>query len=144
MTASYGLFFEPLLNGHDFVKGSRFLLRGGTRDMPAHRVLGNKFFVLLVNVLFRADYTDLCYGYNAFRREAIRNIEISSDGFEIETELHIKAMRAGLRVTEVPSYESARLSGKGNLRSFSDGLRILRTIFRERFRRNGCRAVVEY
>jgi len=137
-------FVEPLLDGHDFVKGSRFLQHGGSRDMPVHRVFGNKLFVFLVNLLFGSGYTDLCYGYNAFRSEAIRNIGISSDGFEIETELHIKALRAGLRVTEVASYESARMNGKGNLRSLSDGLRIFKTILRERFSGNGCRAVVEY
>lgn len=129
-------FVEPLRNGCDFVKGSRFLPGASTRDMPLHRVLGNKFFVWLVNVMFGARYTDLCYGYNAFRRDAIKNVEIVSDGFEIETELNIKVVKAGLRVTEVASCEEARLNGEGNLKSFPDGLRILMTIFRERFSKN--------
>lgn len=137
-------FVEPLLDGYDFVKGSRFLDGAGTVDMPTHRVLGNKAFVLIVNLLFGGRFTDLCYGYNAFKREAVKGFEIASDGFEIETELNIKALKAGLRVKEVPSCEAARLNGKGNLKTFSDGWRILKTILRERFFCNGCDAVVEY
>ena len=136
-------FVEVLRNGCDFAKGSRFLPGAHTRDMPLHRVLGNKFFVWLVNVMFSSRYTDLCYGYNAFRRDAIKNVRIVSDGFEIETELNIKAMKVGLRVTEVASCEAARMYGEGNLKSFPDGLRIIKTIFRERFSRNGTKVVAE-
>ena len=137
-------FVEPLLDGYHFVKGSRFFGGAGTADMPTHRVFGNKVFTLIVNLLFGGRFTDLCYGYNAFRREAVQKFEIASDGFEIETELNIKALKAGLRVKEVPSCEAARLNGKGHLRSMPDGWRILKTILKERFSRNGCRAVVEY
>jgi glycosyltransferase involved in cell wall biosynthesis len=129
-------FIEPLLNGYDFVKGSRFLPGGGTTDMSVFRRFGNKLFKFLVNRLFGGRYTDLCYGYNAFWRDAFEKMEITSDGFEIETELNVKILKVGLRVTEVPSYEESRLNGKSNLRSLQDGVRILRTIFRLRFNRN--------
>ena len=124
-------FVQPLLDGYDFVKGSRFLPGGGTTDMSRHRVWGNKGFVFLVNTLFGGNYTDLCYGYNALQRNVLDKIELISDGFEIETELNIKVLKANLRVIEVPSYESVRLSGEGKLRSFHDGWRILKTILRE-------------
>ena len=122
-------FVEPLLKGYQFVKGSRFLPGGGTVDMEPYRHLANKAFVFLVNLLYRGRYTDLCYGYNAFWLDAFKDIEISSDGFEIETELNIKALKAKLKVAEVPSQETARLNGKSHLKSFPDGLRILKTIF---------------
>jgi glycosyltransferase involved in cell wall biosynthesis len=128
-------FIEPLLNGYDFVKGSRFLPNGGTADMESHRRLANKAFIFMVNRLFGGRYTDLCYGYNAFWRDAFKRMEITSDGFEIETELNVKVLKAGLRVTEVPSFEEPRLNGDSYLRSIRDGLRILRTIFRLRFSR---------
>lgn len=127
-------FVEPLLSGYDFVKGSRFLRGGGTSDMPVHRVLGNRVFTIMTNLLYSTRYSDLAYGYNAFHKSAFKGIQLTSDGFEIETELHIKAAKAGLKVKEVPSFESERLSGKGALRSLPDGWRILKTILRERFR----------
>jgi glycosyltransferase involved in cell wall biosynthesis len=126
-------FIEPLLNGYDYTKGSRFLKGGGTSDMPGYRKLADKLFVSLVNLLYRAKYTDLCYGYNAFWRRVFQQITLKTDGFEIETEMNIKVKRAGLKVMEVPSIEEKRFSGDGKLRSFSDGWRILRTIVGERF-----------
>lgn len=44
--------------------------------------------------------------------------------------MSIKAKKLGLKVLEVPSYEKRRAAGAGKLSSLSDGLRILRTIFR--------------
>ncbi len=126
-------FVKPLLNGYDFVKGSRFVPGAGTLDMERHRKLGNWVFVSLVNFLYRGHYTDLCYGYNAMRRSAIREISITADGFEIETEMNVTALKAGLKVAEVPSYEAPRIHGTSNLRAFQDGIRILKTIFRYRF-----------
>jgi glycosyltransferase involved in cell wall biosynthesis len=139
-------FVEPLVKGYDFVKGSRFLPGGGTHDMGAFRRFGNKLFVLIVNLLFGARYTDLCYGYNAFWREAMNRVEISADGFEIETELNIRVLQAKLKVTEVPSCEGTRLNGESHLRSFPDGWRITKKILREYLRKrknriaakNGC------
>lgn len=128
-------FIEPLLNGYDFVKGSRFLHGAGTADMPAHRIFGNWVFTTLTNILHGCPYTDLCYGYNAFWKRIFKIVEFKADGFEIETEINIKIRKAGLKVVEVPSYEAMRLNGQGNLRSFKDGWRILKTIFKEFFTR---------
>ena len=55
------------------------------------------------------------------------------DGFEVETLINVRIAKAGLRVTEVPSFEySCRTFGASNLNAFSDGLRVLRTIHAER------------
>ena len=127
-------FIAPLLSGYAYVKGSRFLPGGGTLDMSWLRRLGNKIFTILVNLLHGTKYTDLCYGYNAFWKKSLEPVKLKSAGFEIETEMHIKAAKARLKVAEVPSFERARLDGKGNLRTFKDGWRIFRTILLERVR----------
>ena len=54
------------------------------------------------------------------------------DGFEVETLVNIRVPRAGLKVTEVPSFEHSRIHGVSNLNAVSDGLRVLRTILTER------------
>ena len=124
-------FIEPLLKGNDFVKGSRFLPSGGTADMSLHRIFGNWVFTTLTNIFYGCRYTDLCYGYNAFWKESFRKITFKGNGFEVETEINIKIRKAGLKVVEVPSYEDSRKNGVGNLHSFKDGWRILKTIFSE-------------
>ena len=128
-------FVGALIAGADYAKGSRFLQGGGTLDMPFHRRLGNKGFVLLVRLFFGSKYSDLCYGYNAFWSDALSRLGLSADGFEIETMMNIRALRVGLRVTEVPSFEHQRRHGEGGLKTLPDGWRVLRTILAERLRR---------
>ena len=125
-------FVGLLLSGADFVKGSRFLQGGGTDDMGALRRSGNWALRGLVRIGFGGSYSDLCYGYNAFWRRVLPVIEGEADGFEIETLMNIRVLAAGMRVCEVPSHEALRLHGQSNLRTWSDGMRVLRTIVRER------------
>jgi glycosyltransferase involved in cell wall biosynthesis len=132
-------FVGALVSGADFAKGSRFLLGGGTADMPLYRKMGNRVFVWLVRVFFGSRYTDLCYGYNAFWRDVVDDLHVDCEGFEIETMMNIRALRAGLHIVEVPSFEAARIHGSSNLRTISDGWRVLKTIFAERFGRSGPR-----
>jgi glycosyltransferase involved in cell wall biosynthesis len=127
-------FVHALLAGADVAKGSRFLHGGGTSDMPLHRRLGNGMFVQLVRRLYGGRYTDLCYGYNAFWRRSLDLLNLDGDGFEIETMINIRVLRAGLRILEVPSFESRRVVGQGRLRTIPDGWRVLKTILRERHR----------
>jgi glycosyltransferase involved in cell wall biosynthesis len=119
-------------DGFDFVKGSRFMAGGSSADITPIRNLGNGLLVLLVNRLWGARFTDLCYGFCAFHRRHLDALALRTDGFEIETEIVIHALRAKLRITEVPSMELERLSGVSNLHTVRDGLRVLRTIVRER------------
>jgi glycosyltransferase involved in cell wall biosynthesis len=125
-------FISPLMNGYDFVKGSRFLRGGGSTDLTPLRRLGNTALVKLANTLFLIRFTDLCYGYCSFRRDCLPALALSAHGFEIETELAVHAVKANLRIAEVPSRELPRRSGTSNLRTFRDGQRVLRTLVRER------------
>ena len=134
-------FVDALKNGADFVKGSRFLSGGGTSDMPLYRQFGNFGFVMMVRVLYGGRYTDLCYGYNAFWKRVLPDLALDGDGFEIETMMNIRALRAGLRVAEVPSFESKRVYGEGRLRTIPDGMRVLRTILSERVPRRRRRPI---
>lgn len=124
-------FVGVLLAGADFAKGSRFMQGGGTADMPLYRKLGNWGFVVSVRALFGGNYSDLCYGYNAFWRDVLPYLALDADGFEIETMMNIRALRAGLVVAEVPSFEAARIYGEGRLRTIPDGWRVLKTIIKE-------------
>jgi glycosyltransferase involved in cell wall biosynthesis len=124
-------FVDVLRDGGELVKGSRFMPDGGTSDMTVVRKAGNAGLCGLVNVLYGCRFTDLCYGFFAFRRDALVKLELKSDGFEIETEIVVRAVRAQLRITEVPSFESPRRYGDSNLNAWRDGRRVLRTVLHE-------------
>ncbi|WP_045876346.1 glycosyltransferase family 2 protein [Pseudofrankia sp. DC12] len=137
-------FVQVLVDGADFAKGSRFIKGGGSSDITRLRSRGNLGLSALVNFLLRHRFTDLCYGYNAFWSYCLPVLDLRpgeeggepqwGDGFEVETLINIRAARGGLNIIEVPSYEHPRLMGVTNLNAFSDGMRVLRTIFVEAFR----------
>ena len=141
-------FVDALMSGADFAKGTRFAAGGGSSDITQLRRLGNRVLGAAVNLCHGTHYSDLCYGFNVFWQKyvPVLDLDITSppsprgdgrlwgDGFEIETLIHMRVAEEGLRVTEVPSFEHARIHGVSNLDAFSDGLRVLATILVERRR----------
>jgi glycosyltransferase involved in cell wall biosynthesis len=160
--AEIPLFVDKLIRGDHFVKGSRFSHGGHSHDITRLRKAGNDGLNLVVNILFRTHFTDLCYGYNAFWRSVVPALDLPDtklprpadgrklwgDGFEIETMINIRAVAEKLKVGEVGSTEHERIFGESNLNTFRDGFRVLRTIFSEygrmrRRRRAGIRPFVD-
>jgi len=125
------LYVSALNAGADLAKGSRFLEGGGSTDITWLRQFGNGQLLALANALFRTNFSELCYGFMALRRSAIPRLQLDADGFEIETQIVTRAVRMGLQISEVPSQEAPRRYGESNLRTFRDGWRVLRTMFRE-------------
>jgi glycosyltransferase involved in cell wall biosynthesis len=132
-------YVSALVSGADFAKGSRFANGGGTDDMTFVRKLGNRMLCAVVNRKFGARYTDLCYGYNAFWRHCLDRIDLDCTGFEVETLMNIRVVKAGLKVQEIPSHEYLRIHGTSNLRAVRDGLRVLKVILGERSNRRDLR-----
>lgn len=127
------LFVGAVMAGADYVRGSRFMQGGGTDDMELYRRLGNWGILMIARALFGGNFSDFCYGYCAFSRNAIKKLELRSTGFEIETEINVRALQTKLRIAEVPSFEAPRVYGKSNLHAIPDGLRIVRVMLSEFF-----------
>jgi glycosyltransferase involved in cell wall biosynthesis len=140
-------FVDALLKGADFAKGTRFCGGGGSADITKLRGMGNRALNVLANSVLRTEYTDLCYGYNAFWADILHHLDLPptgiaalprtmlwGDGFEIETVINCRIAAAGLAIAEVPSYERLRVHGASNLNAFTDGFRVLKTIGTERRR----------
>lgn len=133
-------FVDALVQGADYAKGSRFKAGGGSADITRFRAAGNHVLNALTALVHQTSYTDLCYGFNAFWRRVLPFLALEvgdgdqrrwGDGFEVETLINIRVHSAGLKVTEVPSFEGARLHGVSNLNAFADGWRVLSIIARE-------------
>jgi glycosyltransferase involved in cell wall biosynthesis len=126
-------FTKVVETGVDVVKGSRFLPRGGSEDLTPLRRCGNRILTWAFNFLFSTEYTDLCYGYMAFKKEALSRLSacLATENFEIETEICIKSKILGLSVLEIPSVERARIYGTSNLSTLKDGFKIFLLLFKE-------------
>ncbi len=133
-------FVAALEAGADFAKGSRYMEGGGSADITKLRSLGNSVLSGTANVLHGTNFTDLCYGYNAFWARCLPFISLDVPGFEVETLINLRMASSGMKITEVPSYEKERLHGQSNLKTFRDGFRVLGTIFKEARRRRSIRS----
>jgi glycosyltransferase involved in cell wall biosynthesis len=131
------LFVAELLAGFDFVKGSRSLPDAGSADFTWLRRTGNAGLTRVGNFVFGSDYTDLTFGFNAYWRPTIQHLGTLADGFEFEIQAALRAASVGMRTSEVPTHEPARLGGESKLNPFTDGLAILRIMLSEASPRKG-------
>lgn len=114
--------------GDDLVMGNRFA--GGIADgamPPLHRYLGNPVLTGVGRLFFRAPVRDFHCGLRAFRRDAIMALNLRTTGMEFASEMVVRSVLAGLRVSEVPT--TLKPDGRTrapHLRSWRDGWRHLR------------------
>lgn len=93
---------EPIRSGDaDLVIGSRLTGQRERGAMPPQSVWGNRLACFLMKLLFRAHYTDLG-PFRAIRWDALQRLGMRDRNFGWTVEMQIKAVRAGLRVREVP------------------------------------------
>ena len=93
-----------------------------------HR-MGNAMLSGMVRWIFGNRVTDVLSGYRAFSRRFVKSFPALAAGFETETEFTVHALELRMPIGETPTRYRARPSGsQSKLRTWSDGLRILRTI----------------
>jgi hypothetical protein len=120
----------PIVAGEaDMVNGSRLHSLSESR-FKGLNLLGNKMFLFLLTAIFNVRLTDLLSGYRAFNRELVKNLPLLSRGFDIETELTLKAIERNYRIVEVPVNLSTRPEGSvSKINILRDGILIFNTIF---------------
>ena len=93
-----------------------------------HRT-GNRVLTNIVRLLFGDRVTDMLSGYRAFSRRFVKSFPALSTGFETETEFTVHALELGMPVGELrAAYKERPVGSASKLRTYTDGLRILRTI----------------
>jgi len=118
----------PILRDEaDIVIGSRFLDKENIFQNKLNKV-GVQFLNLLIKVLTGRSISDSQSGYRALKSELIKGTRITSNGYEIESELLIKALKRGFRTKEIPIKFKQRTYGKSKLDPLQDGLKIFSTI----------------
>lgn len=122
-----GRLLERLDEGFDLVLGNRFA--GGIEPgaMPfLNRYLGNPVLSGVGRFLFGCPVGDFHCGLRAFRVAEMRRLQLSADGMEFASEMVIRAVLDGLKVSDVPTILKPDCRpGKPHLRPWSDGWRHL-------------------
>lgn len=127
-TEELPLFINEIKKGYDICFGSRFISGGGSSDITLIRKFINDGFVWLCNYFYKSHYTDITYGYIAFNKKCIGKLNLLEEGFGIETEIHIKAIKYNLKIKEIPSVENKRIYGISKVTIFNAPFSILKAL----------------
>jgi glycosyltransferase involved in cell wall biosynthesis len=96
---------------------------------PGH-VFGNKLLTGLTAMLFNVHMPDMLSGYRVFSRRFVKSFPFTAEGFAIETELTIHAVRLMMPMAEMDTaYKERPVGSVSKLSTFRDGFRILGMIF---------------
>ncbi len=113
----------------DMVVGDRLSSTYFTENKRPFHNSGNSLVRFCVNRLFQSDIRDIMTGYRAFSYQFVKTCPVLARGFEIETEMTIHAVDKNMQVENlVVDYRDRPKGSCSKLNTFSDGLRVLRTI----------------
>ena len=123
---------DRVLNRHaDMVVGDRLSSTYFTENKRRFHNAGNKTVRSLINFLFKNNVRDIMTGYRAFSYVFVKTFPVLSQGFEIETEMTIHALDKRMHIENViVDYRDRPEGSESKLNTVSDGLKVLKTIFR--------------
>ena len=130
-------FLHEIEAGADLVIGSRYGKKGGEAHLPISRKVLSGGYSRLTRFLFHTNLTDLTSGYRAIKKDALDKLHLSSNGFAIHAEIHLKALNRQLTVTQVPIIYHRRLSGSSKLSYLKVGIPYVKVLVRELCRKLG-------
>lgn len=135
--------FERIEEGADMAIARRFGRDARNEEddlLLPWRAWANQGFTLLANLAFngknllkdRSSYIqDTINGYRAITRDAFERLSVDAEGFLIEYQMSMRAMKLGLRIAEIPTIESDRIGGESTATSLPTGARFVRGLARE-------------
>ncbi|MDE5780905.1 MAG: glycosyltransferase family 2 protein [Lachnospiraceae bacterium] len=122
---------KVLIKKADMVVGDRLSSTYFEENKRPFHNFGNSLVRSSINILFRNDIKDIMTGYRAFSYRFVKTFPVLSKGFEIETEMSIHAIDKNMYVENVViEYRDRPNGSESKLNTYSDGFKVLSTIFR--------------
>ena len=122
---------KVLYRNVDMVVGDRLSSTYFEENKRPFHNFGNSIVRNSINSLFKSDIKNIMTGYRAFSYMFVKTFPVLSKGFEIETEMSIHAVDKNLFVENVViDYRDRPEGSESKLNTYSDGFKVLRTIFR--------------
>ena len=108
-------FIKKIEEGNDVVAGSRFIHGAKLTGYPTTKMIVNRVYNRIFAILFLMKVTDISNAFKAYRKEVIQLANPKSKGFEITSEIVLKARVAGMKIDEVPvTWSSRKDESKGS------------------------------
>lgn len=120
---------KPVVEGKaDMAIGTR-LKNFQKEEKSFLHAVGNRIILWQLKFCFPCRITDLLSGYRVMTRDVVKELNLLSSGFTIETEMTIKTLEAGFKIKEIPCpYKKRPRGSKSKLSTFGDGYGILSMI----------------
>ncbi|MDO8663887.1 MAG: glycosyltransferase family 2 protein [Candidatus Wildermuthbacteria bacterium] len=118
----------------DMAIASRFMqgaLSEDTGSFIPYRDWANKFFTFLADLFFKGKLTDSINGFRAMRKEKFKELRVDAEGFAIEYQMSIRALKLKQIIREIPTQERKRLGGQSTSSSIPTGLKLFKILLRE-------------
>jgi dolichol-phosphate mannosyltransferase len=94
--------FEVIAEGHDGAIGTRFSHESVLINYPLGKIVCNRGFHILLNVMLRKRVRDISNNLKLLRADILKNMSIEEDHFAANVETGLKPIVAGYDIQEVP------------------------------------------
>lgn len=123
---------EPLMNGYDFVLGSRYLRK---HKAPVFKKIQTKVYSYLFSIVIKKRITDASNGFRAFKTSILKDVDLSPpwlNSYELEPYLLLQVIKKKYKIKEVPvnkKYDKEK--GYTKMKPFIDWYRICKPLFKK-------------
>lgn len=121
-------------DGFDMAIASRFTKNSRNEEgdkILKFRAWANRIFTLLVRILWGGTVTDSINGYRAIKKSVFKKLNLDANGFAIEFQMTIRALKMKCKIAEVPTIEGNRFGGKSTFVAIPAGLKFVGYLLRE-------------
>jgi dolichol-phosphate mannosyltransferase len=108
-----GDLFDEAVKGYDVVVGSRFSRHSVLLNYPFGKIVANRGFHLIAQVLLRRRFRDLTNNLKLLRREVVEKLLLLEPWFAVNAETGLQPLLMGYRVQEIPISWINRTPGMG-------------------------------
>jgi glycosyltransferase involved in cell wall biosynthesis len=94
--------FEAAAEGYDVVLGSRFSRHSVLLNYPVQKIIANRAFHVLAQLILWRRFRDLTNNLKPMRREVVENLHLTEPGFAVNAETGLQPLLMGYKIKEIP------------------------------------------
>ena len=106
-------FYEKMLQGYDYIKASRYIKGGGTKNVPFKRVIISRLGNIFAKCVLHLPLTDFTNGFRAVKVGILKQIDLQENSYPLMVEELKKASRLTKSFCEVPNILETRTTVAG-------------------------------
>ncbi|MFH1900644.1 MAG: glycosyltransferase family 2 protein [Candidatus Omnitrophota bacterium] len=118
-------FLDEAQKGEYFIVGNRM---GNHLGMSRIRVITNKFMSWFISKIVGQKIPDTQCGFRLIKKEVLERIRIKTNKFEVESEIIIKAAKAGFLIRSIPIRSIYSKHQRSKIHPLADTLRFIKFI----------------